>query len=177
MFLLHTLSFAADMENLGEPIQLKEQNEKVAFGFVYTLGNEDPDGNSVLLNFTRDGAALPKGTKWNIYRKDQNKFLFADWKVSPTETSVWSTQLDENSSVRDVLPFQEQTVFVFETPQGTRMQLDIGKMCADKKFATYFKNMTNKKAYNEITEKDLGPKPKKRRNGNPRGASQPGHSS
>lgn len=147
-------------EQLGEAIKLKTGSDgKLALGIVYTLGAQDPDGNNYFLNITKSGDALPKGTKWNIYRRDTDSYVYGKWPVSDAAISAWQLKIDDKGPVRKVLPFQKEVVLVFETPNGTRYHLDLGSMCGKKEFEGYFKNMTSNKRCDEITADDLGPEP------------------
>jgi hypothetical protein len=155
------LSIAAyAAQPLGEAIKLKAgPSGKPAFGVTYSLGAQDPDGNNLMLTLSKAGDAFPKGTVWNIYRRDTGAFVLPSWAVSDVAFSTWQTKIDDKGPVRNLLPFQKQLVVVFETPAGTRFHFDLGALCGKKEFEGAFKNLTSNKRCDEVTAEDLGPEP------------------
>jgi len=159
LVILSTLAFAEaarkfDYTGFGKKIELKKQgsSDKVAFGVVFSLGASDPDGSNWFLNLTRNGA-FPKGTSWNLYRKDSDSYQFSQWKDA-SAGELFAARL-ANGEAQKILPHQKDLVLVFKLPSGELMHLPIGDMCEDMTFKDYFKNLTDSKRCFEVTEDDV----------------------
>ena len=148
LFILQSINaFSLDF---GEEIQLVEG--KGAFGVVFTLGSEDPDGNSWLIRFQRKGA-FKSGVKWNVWVPHLQRFVSDSWLPGVSGPFFQGRLKGEDAAI--LLPHQADIVLVFDDGNGVSSYLPVGKMCGSGEFEESFKNLTNLKRCHEVTAGDV----------------------